>query len=279
MDCRMNSESLTDAAGVTPPPRTDREILRGRKKEKQMTILAFIFAVFVLGGFVKGVVGLGLPTVTIGLLSLVMAPAEAAALLVVPSLVTNVWQFAFGPQLVALLKRLATVCIGICAGVWLGAGMLTGASSKTAVMLLGVALVLYAISGLLSVRFRVSSRAEPWLAPAIGVATGLVTAATGVFVIPLVPYLQALGLEKDDLVQALGISFTVATLALALALAKDGMLSLSVAGTSLFALVPALLGMWIGQHIRSRIQAATFRRWFFIGLLLLGLHLAVRPFV
>jgi uncharacterized membrane protein YfcA len=268
-----------DAAGVTPPTRTDREILRDRKKEKQMTILAFIFAVFVLGGFVKGVVGLGLPTVTIGLLSLVMTPAEAAALLVVPSLVTNVWQFAFGPQLVALLKRLATVCIGICAGVWLGAGMLTGANSKTAVMLLGIALVLYAISGLLSVRFRVSPRAEPWLAPAIGVATGLVTAATGVFVIPLVPYLQALGLEKDDLVQALGISFTVATVALAFALAKDGMLSLSVAGTSLFALVPALLGMWIGQHIRSRIQAATFRRWFFIGLLLLGLHLAVRPFV
>jgi uncharacterized membrane protein YfcA len=244
-----------------------------------MTILAFIFAVFVLGGFVKGIVGLGLPTVTIGLLSLVMTPAEAAALLVVPSLVTNVWQFAFGPQLIALLKRLATVCIGICAGVWLGAGLLTGTNSKTAVMLLGIALVLYAISGLLSVRFRVSPRAEPWLAPVVGVCTGLVTAATGVFVIPLVPYLQALGLEKDDLVQALGITFTVATIALAFALATDGMLSLSVAGTSLFALAPALLGMWVGQLIRTRIEAATFRRWFFIGLLLLGLHLAARPFM
>ena len=241
-----------------------------------MTV-AFIFAVFVLGGFIKGVVGLGLPTVTIGLLSLVMAPAEAAAILVVPSLVTNVWQFALGPQLLGLLKRLATLLVGICVGVWLGAGLVTGADVQTAVAGLGIALTLYAITGLLSMHWSVTPRMEPWLAPIVGVATGVVTAATGVFVIPLVPYLQALGLEKDDLVQALGMSFTVATIALAFALAKDGTLNLSVAGVSLFALVPALLGMWLGQHVRSRIRAETFRRWFFVGLLLLGLHLAARP--
>ena len=242
-----------------------------------MAITAFIFAVFVLGGFVKGVVGLGLPTVTIGLMTLVMAPAEAAALLVVPSLVTNVWQFAVGPRLVALVKRLFTLLVGLCVGVWLGAGLVTGADVQTAVMALGIALALYALSGLFSLHLLVTPRIEPWLAPAVGVATGIVTAATGVFVIPLVPYLQSLALEKDDLVQALGISFTVATVALAFALTGEGALNLAVAGVSLLALAPALLGMWIGQHVRSRIRAETFRRWFFIGLLLLGVHLAARP--
>ena len=55
-----------------------------------------VAAIFALGGFVKGVVGLGLPTIATGLLSLLMPPAQAAALLVVPSLVTNVWQIG-GP--------------------------------------------------------------------------------------------------------------------------------------------------------------------------------------
>src|SRR3954471_14988995 len=147
-----------------------------------MATLAFLFAVFVLGGFVKGVVGLGLPTVTMGLLSLAMPPAEAAALLVVPSLVTNVWQFAVGPRLLALLKRLATVLAGICAGVWLGAGLMSGSDADTAVMLLGVALCLYAISGLASLHVKVAPRVEPWLSPLVGLATGVITAATGVFV-------------------------------------------------------------------------------------------------
>lgn len=241
-----------------------------------MAVIAFVFAVFVLGGFVKGVVGLGLPTVTIGLLSLFMSPAEAAAILVVPSLVTNIWQFATGARLVRLLKRLATMLAGLCAGVWLGAGLISSADSGTIVALLGISLVLYAASGLASLHMSVAPRLEPWLAPVVGVVTGLITAATGVFVIPLVPYLQALGLDKDDLVQALGIAFTVATIALAVTLAQSGALDLAVAGTSLLAVVPALLGMWVGQHVRSRVRAETFRRWFFIALLLLGVHLAAR---
>ena len=56
----------------------------------------------------------------------------------------------------------------------------------------------------------------------IGVLTDLISAATGVFVIPAVPYIGALNLDKEDMIQALGLSFTVATIALALALAADG---------------------------------------------------------
>lgn len=241
-------------------------------------VIAFIVGVFILGGFVKGVVGLGLPTVTIGLLSVVMPPAEAAAIVVVPSLVTNLWQFAAGAKLAALLRRFAPALVALCAGVWLAAGAISGAGAHTASALLGASLLIYAIFGLASVRMHTPPRAEPWLSPAMGLATGVVTAATGNFVVPMVPYLQSLGLDKDDLVQALGMFFTVATIALAIALAHDGVLDTKVAGTSLFALVPALAGMWLGTHVRSRIDAPTFRRWFFIGLLLLGAHLASKPF-
>jgi uncharacterized membrane protein YfcA len=234
--------------------------------------------VFLLAGFVKGVIGLGLPTIAVGLLSLAMPPAQAAAILIVPSVVTNIWQM-FGPGLLPLLRRLATMLVGICAGVWAGAGLLTGNGNGRAATALGVALALYALSGLVSLRVSVPERIEPWLSPLIGVATGFVTAATGIFVIPAVPYLQALGLEKDDLVQALGISFMVSTLALAASLASEGAFSSSVATESLLALVPALAGMGLGQLVRARISAALFRRCFFLGLLGLGLHLALRSLI
>jgi uncharacterized membrane protein YfcA len=120
---------------------------------------------------------------------------------------------------------------------------------------------------------------ERWVSPVVGLTTGLVTGATGVFVIPAAPYLQALGLSKDDLIQALGLSFTISTIALAVGLASHGAFHLGHIALSALAVVPALLGMWFGQSIRQRISAATFRRWFLICLVLLGLELTIRPFL
>jgi len=239
-----------------------------------------IAAVFVLGGFVKGVVGLGLPTITMGLLSVAMAPAQAAALLVVPSLITNLWQIG-GPGFVALLRRLATMLIGVCAGVAFGAGWLSGTAGGSqggawAGLALGIALAVYAALGLLHWRFRVKPEHVGWLAPLIGVSTGLVTAATGVFVIPAVPYLQALGLGKDELVRALGLSFLVSTIALGASLGHGGSLHTPELLGSALVVLPALLGMGAGQWIRARVEAETFKTVFFSGLLLLGLYLAVR---
>ncbi len=242
-------------------------------------LFAFTFATFLLAGLVKGVIGLGLPTVAMGMLAVVMAPAQAAALLVVPSLVTNLWQLAIGPNLTSLLRRLSPMLLGICIGTLAGAGFLSGTGGPGATTALGIALVVYAIVGLCAVRLTVPARAEFWLSFVVGATTGLITAATGVFVIPAVPYLQALGLEKDDLVQALGLSFTVSTIALAALLLNDGSLQVAVAGASALALVPALLGMMIGQWLRGRARPEVFRLCFFIGLLVLGTHLALRTWL
>jgi uncharacterized membrane protein YfcA len=241
--------------------------------------LAITALVFLLAGFVKGVVGLGLPTITMGLLSLTMAPAQAAALLVVPSLVTNVWQLAARPGLVALTRRIATMLLGVCAGVAIGAGWLTGGASSLVTAGLGIALLLYAALGLLHVGFHVLPRHEGWLSPLVGLATGLVTAATGVFVIPAVPYLQALGLEKEELVQALGVSFLVSTIALAASLGAGGAMHGGAWTGSLLALLPALAGMGLGQRLRLRVEPQRFKTLFHAGLLALGAYLSLRAFL
>ncbi|HEY4254137.1 MAG TPA: sulfite exporter TauE/SafE family protein [Roseomonas sp.] len=241
-------------------------------------LLLTITATFFLAGIVKGVTGMGLPTVAMGVLGAVMPPVAAAALLIVPSFVTNLWQLLAGPRATALAGRLWPMMFGITFGTVAGAAMLANGDAGWTTPALGVALVAYAVFTLLARQLSVPARLEGWLSPAVGLVTGVVTGGTGIFVIPAVPYLQALGLAKDDLIQALGLSFTVSTIALMLGLAWRGAFHLDNLAMSALAILPALLGMWLGQAIRQRVSPARFRRWFLLCLLLLGAELALRPF-
>jgi len=238
--------------------------------------LATLALVFLLAGLVKGVTGMGLPTIAMALLGSLMPPAAAAALLVVPSLVTNLWQLLAGPDLALLLRRLRSMMLGILLGTLAGSWLLTRGEGAWATTALGLALAAYAALALLLRPPRVAARLERLLSLPMGLSTGLVTGATGVFVLPAVPYLQALGLVRDRLVQALGLSFTVSTIALALGLAGGGAFGGAELGLSTLALLPALLGMRIGQWLRGLVSPAAFRRWFLVALLLLGLQLVLR---
>lgn len=241
--------------------------------------IAAITGAFLLSGIVKGVVGMGLPAVAMGLLGLVMPSVQAVALLVVPALVTNVWQLAAGPTFTGAVKRFATMMVGVCIGTPFGIGLLTGGMASAATAALGGVLAVYGAIGLGQVRFRVSPSSERWLSPFMGFLTGVLTGATGVSVIPVGPYLSALGLEKEELIQTLGLSFTVSTVALAIGLAASGRFHASVAGGSFLALLPVLCGMFFGQRIRYRLRPEVFRRWFFTGLLMLGGYILFRALV
>lgn len=239
-------------------------------------LLAVTVSVFVLAGVVKGVVGLGLPTISMAMLALVMAPAQAAALLIVPSLITNLWQARPWPTLAHTLRRIASMQVGVCIGTIAGALWLGAPSGHWASVCLGLALIAYAAWGLFGSPPSVPRQHEGVLGAAVGVITGVITAATGVFVIPAVPYLQALNLGKDSLIQAMGISFTVSTVALAAALWLNGGYSPEAAGASVLMLLPALAGMALGQWLRNRLSARTFKLCFMISLALLGAYQVVQ---
>ena len=241
-----------------------------------LSTLILVCLVVILAGFTKGIIGLGLPTIAMGLLAVALPPAEAVALLILPSLVTNVWQMLDGPHLGRLLRRLWPLNLGVCLGTWLGVALLAGIGGRHGGLALGVALIAYAASGLAALPLVVPRTAERALGPITGGLTGGITAATGVFVIPAVPYLQAIGLQKDELVQALGLSFTVSTLALAAALAGVDAFTPGLVLPSLLAVVVSLAGMRLGQAVRARLQPRAFRLCFFLGLLALGAYLALR---
>ena len=237
-------------------------------------LLIFIAFAFLLAGFVKGTLGLGLPTVAMGLLATTMAPGQAIAIVIVPAIVTNIWQTFVGPYLRDILRRLWPLMLGTVVGIWINAGLLTGPYAAYGTVVLGALLVIYAIVGLSRFNFKVARRHEKWVGGIVGLITGLISAATGVQVIPSVPFMQAIGMDKDELVQALGVFFTNATLALAFNLTASGLLTASTALPGAVAMMASFTGMFIGQAVRTRMQPDVFRRWFLISMILLGIYLA-----
>ena len=200
----------------------------------------------------------------------------AAALLIVPSLITNLWQARPWPTLTRVLRRIGAMQLGVCVGMIGGALWLGAPAGHWASVCLGVALVVYAAWGLFGRPPAVPARHEGTLGAAVGVVTGVIIAATGVFVIPAVPYLQALNLGKDGLIQAMGISFTVSTVVLAAGLWLTGSYSPGAAGASVLMLLPALAGMALGQWLRDRLSPRVFRQCFMVSLALLGAYQAAQ---
>jgi len=237
-------------------------------------LLIFIAFALTLAGFVKGALGLGLPTISVGLLAVAMPPGRALAIVIVPAVVTNIWQTFSGPYLRDIAKRLWPLMAGTAIGICLNAGALSHSSTRYGNIALGALLMIYALLGLTRFAFKVALRHEKWVGGIVGLVTGLISAATGVQVVPSVPYMQAIGLEKDELVQALGVFFTVATVTLAFNLTSSGLLSTATALPGAIAMACAFLGMFAGQATRSRLPAEAFRRVFLIAMIVLGLYLA-----
>ena len=236
-------------------------------------ILLFLLValVFFAAGAVKGVLGMGLPTVAMGLLGLMMPVSAAAAVLTLPSFVTNAWQAWAGPGLRRTVRRLWALQLGIAGGTVAAAGLLPATSDALGRNLLGACLMAYGAVGLKGWRVpSVPGTLEQVAGLVAGLLTGVLTGLTGVFVLPAVPFIQSLGLPKDELTQALGVCFTTSTLTLAASLAANGHLDAQASLASAAMVIPALAGMWAGQIVRNVLGEAQFRCCLFAGLLLLG---------
>ena len=237
-----------------------------------LTLLAVV-GTFLIAGTVKGVIGLGLPTVSLALLTVAVGLPQAMALMLVPSFVTNVWQAVVGGHGLTILRRIWPFLAMATVTVWLGATALTRIDLAWLSALLGALLVVYAVMNLAGFRIRVTTRQEVWVGPLIGSANGVLTGMTGSFVVPGVLFLQAIGLPRDLLIQAMGMLFTVSTLALAGALQGSGLLTVELGAVSAAAVLPAIVGMVVGQRLRKRLSELLFRRVFFVSLLLLGAYI------
>ncbi len=239
-------------------------------------IITIVALTFLLAGAVKGVIGLGLPTVSLALLTAALGLPQAMALLLVPSFVTNLWQAAVGGHGRAILLRLWPFLIMATVTIWIGAVALTRVNLSLLSALLGGLLIIYSVINLKRPRFAITREQEPWVGPLLGTLNGMLTGMTGSFVVPGVLYLQAIGLPRDTLIQAMGMLFTASTLALAIALQRNEILTAELGSLSAAAVLPALIGMVCGQRIRKFLSESVFRRVFFISLLIVGAYIVAR---
>ena len=152
---------------------------------------------FVLAGFVKGVLGFGFPIIALIVLTLTIGLLDALAIIIVPTLITNIWQALSGTYLRAIMDRMWLYFGVSMAGILAVSQYLTLVDVNWLTGLLGVILFLFALSRLFDLHIEVSRDKERLLSLLLGSINGVVTGLTGSFMVPSVLYMQALGFPKD----------------------------------------------------------------------------------
>ena len=242
-------------------------------------VVVLVVLVFFVAGTIKGLIGFGLPTVSIAILAAFLGLIEAMTLMLLPSLITNLFQGLVGKYLIRLIRRYWSLFIFGAVFTWLSSSLLSTGHAATFAVILGVVLTLYGISSLYSLQLPSPGSRERWISPLVGMVSGGITGITGIFLVPAVGYLQALRMERDELIQAIGLWVTIATLSLAFSLKDHGLFSNELGLLSLMAVLPALLGMWVGRILRPRLSESVFRHLFFTALMLLGVYISVSAIV
>ena len=236
----------------------------------EIFILTIIMITFLLAGSIKGVVGFGLPAISLGVLAIVIDLTSAMALMLLPSLVTNAWQAFSGGNGKLIVRRIWPFLLLAAVPIMPAAGALVTFNPLLLSMLLGVLLVAYASFSLSGYRFSISAEREKWAGPILGAINGVLTGMTGSFVVPGLFFLQAIGLPRDMLVQAMGMLFCLSTLVLAFSLRNYNLLTTELAMLSALAVVPAVVGMMIGQRIRRSMEEQRFRHIVYLAIFVLG---------
>ena len=234
--------------------------------------IAFGLAVFLIAGTVKGLVGLGLPTIVIALTTLMLPLTESIALIALPTIVTNLWQAVVGGQFRRILRRQWPLILPLAISLYVTMWLVGQKGPNWAFLVLAVVLIVYSGLGLLRIRLHIHADLERPLAPLIGVVSGFVAGLVGVPIIPLMPYLQGLDVKPSELVQTLGVVLCATSLTLTSSLLFFGLLDGHRAIVSAMAVIPAMAGMWVGQQVRRRLSVEQFRLAVFWALLLTGVY-------
>jgi len=238
-------------------------------------LLIVPFVAFTVAGLVKGTTGLGFSTTCLPILAISLGLKESLPLVLVPSLLSNLTVMRDAGHFRETVARFWPLYAALLPGLAAGLALLAWIDSATAAAALGAVLCLYAAYALFRPAARLDEQLVRPLAPPVGLTTGLINGLTGSQVMPLMPFMLALQLEPNRLVQAINCSFTLSSLVMAAGLARLDLFSLQQLAISVFGVVPALSGVKIGTVLRRRLEPELFRKMVLAVLLVLGVSLMV----
>jgi len=240
-------------------------------------IIPIILATFLFAAFLKGTSGLGFATTCVGVMAAYLDPKVAIPLVIIPSLAANALVMINAGGFIPVLRRFWFMYVSSLPGLALGLWLLDGGDTSLSRGVLGTAMLLYGTWGLWGGKLSLPER--PWLFGPVGLATGLVNGLTGSQVMPILPYLMSLKLTKDELVQAINSSFTMASLVMLAGLGRLGLFNTEIAIISTVGIIPVALGIWLGGRVRRKLPEALFRKVVLWLLVLLGTGLTAKIFL
>ena len=243
-------------------------------------IAVYLLIIFTISGLVKGIVGMGLPTISLLLLTLLTDINTAISLIIIPSLATNLFQGFLGKYFKKLVVEFWFFFIISGLFVYLGTIVFLKINFQISTLLLSISIILYSFIVLIKKNFSIKNTKSTLLRLIVFSTNGILTGTTGSLIIPGVFYFQALGLNKEKLIQALGLHFSVLTLALGLSkLSINNYFSQDLLFGSLISCFFAFSGMYVGSIIRSKIDENLFKNLFIFSLIILGFLIALKTFI
>lgn len=243
--------------------------------ELPVSTLAVIALAFLLGSTVKGALGAGIPAVGMPIMVMVIEPALAASLFVVPVALSNIWQIWQAGHYREAIRRFWPFLVTLMIGVWLGVGLLTSVAPKLLALALGCVVVATTLAQMFVREIRGLRGRAGFVHPIGGFLLGICGGATGQFA-PTIVYFATLRLDKDLFVTQLALVASCGSLALYTRLVLEGRLHFPQLELSTYALLPTAIGLTIGFWSRKRMSEVVFRRAVWTGLLLLGSALILR---
>ena len=232
---------------------------------------AFLFA-----GLVKGTTGLGFATTALSFLVYAIGLKEALPLLIVPSVVSNLIVMRDAGHFRATLIQFRLMYAAAPVGIFIGLALLMGLDPTISSAILGLVLIIYGVITITQPAFRLPTALARRLEIPVGFTTGLVNGVTGSQVMPVLPYLLSLPLERNVFIQAINISFTISSVVFAIGLAWLGLFTVDTTQISFVGLVAMLVGLKLGIPIRRRLPQSSFRRAVLGLLVLLGAGRVIR---
>ena len=225
------------------------------------------------GGAVKGMVGIGIPLVSISLLSLFLPLTDAVALLPVPMIVANVWMSFAGNHFLPALRRFWPLVLAMFAGTVVGAHVLVALDLAALNLLVGIFVVVFCLSSHVNPALRLPDRYEAGAGVVAGAVGGFMGGLSALFGPPLIMYLASLRLDRDTFVGVISSIYLCCSVTLVIVFGSVGVMSRAQLAESVIACVPLLIGVWVGRRFRGRIDETVFRKLLLVALLGVGVRL------
>ena len=236
-------------------------------------LLLVTTATFLIAGTIKGIAGIGMPTIALGLMTLVLAPRTAVAIILFPLIVSNAWQFWRAGDMWGAIKRYRWFIAVMMVTIFISATLSAAASDRVIYAVLGVVILLFVAVNVMSPPPPLPRRFDTIGQIVLGGLTGLFGGLAAIYAPGVAIYLSARKVDKDEMVRATGLLVLAGSLPLLAGYVSQNLVSGRLALVSLLMVFPTLLGFQIGERVRAHLSEQRFRSVFFVVFFVLGLNL------